>query len=156
MAEQAKQTRGSGRWRWRIVIYTDKSSSYKSRSVVWCFTTHVQCVVCVDVYCCVHTITVGRRGAAPLGGEEGGGDDHRGTGQGGLGSGERGPVPRPQGSTKCLHRVIISHYNIRQFTHEMMHCCQASPSKLKLASVHWYNQGGGASDPYRADAHQPA
>ena len=66
------------------MISTDKSSRYKSRSVVWCFTTHVQCVVCVDGY--VHTLTAGRREAASLGGEEGGGgDDHRGSGQGRLG-----------------------------------------------------------------------
>ena len=97
-AEQ-KQTEDQGDRGWRIVISTDKSSSYKSRSVVWCFTTHVQCVVCVDGYCCVHTLTAGRRGAAPLGGEEGGGgDDHRGAGQGRLGSGECGQVSRAQGS----------------------------------------------------------
>ena len=29
-----------------------------------------KCVVCVDGYCCVHTLTAGRREAAPLGGEE--------------------------------------------------------------------------------------
>ena len=39
----------------------------------------LQCVVCVDGYCCVHTLTAARRGAAPLGGEQGGGgDDHGG------------------------------------------------------------------------------
>ena len=49
--------------------------------------------VCVDGYCCFHTLTVGSRGTAPLGGEEGGGgDDHGGAGQGSLGSGESGQV----------------------------------------------------------------
>ena len=57
------------------------------------FTTHVQCVVCVDGYCCFHTLTAGSSGTAPLGGEEGGGgDDHGGAGQGSLGSGESGQV----------------------------------------------------------------
>ena len=49
--------------------------------------------VCVDGYCCFHTLTASSRGTAPLGGEEGGGgDDHRGAGQGSLGSGESGQV----------------------------------------------------------------
>ena len=53
----------------------NKSSSYKSRSVVCCFTTHVVTGV--------FTLTADR-----LGGEEGGGgNDHRGAGQGRLGSG---------------------------------------------------------------------
>ena len=49
------------------------------------------CVVCVDGYCSFHTLTAGRRGAAPLGGEEGGGgDDHREAWQGILGTNECG------------------------------------------------------------------
>ena len=67
---QMAEKSGPGSWKRRNMISTDKYSSFKSRSVVWCFTTHVQCVVCVDGYCCVHTLTAGRREAAPLGGEE--------------------------------------------------------------------------------------
>ena len=57
-------------------------------------------------------------------------------------------------AAKCLHQVIISHYNNQWFTWEISIATKLQHPNLH-AAVHWCHQGGGTNDPHRANAHQP-
>ena len=58
-------------------------------------------------------------------------------------------------AAKCLHRVLISHYNRRKFSREMSIAAKLRhPNLLLFIGATYYR--GRASDNHRANAHQSA